>query len=29
LDWRGKPERALPQVHNLHFNPPAPEVTDL
>lgn len=29
LDWRGKPEGALPQVHNLHFNPPAPEVATL
>jgi hypothetical protein len=29
LDWRNQPEGALPNVHNLHFNPPAPDVVDL
>jgi hypothetical protein len=29
LDWRGQEPGALPNVHNLHFNPPAPEAVDL
>jgi hypothetical protein len=27
LDWRGKPEGALPTPHHIFFNPPAPKVT--
>jgi hypothetical protein len=26
LDWRGKPEGALPTPHHIYFNPPAPQV---
>lgn len=29
LDWRDLPEGSLPRVHNLHFNPPPPEVVEL
>jgi hypothetical protein len=29
LDWRDRPEGSLPQVHNIHFNPPAPDVAEL
>lgn len=27
LDWRGKPEGALPTPHHIYYNPPAPKVT--
>jgi hypothetical protein len=26
LDWRGKPDGALPTPHHIFFNPPAPEI---
>jgi hypothetical protein len=26
LDWRGKPDGALPTPHHIYFNPPAPEI---
>lgn len=29
LDWRGQKEGELPNVHNLTFNPPAPEICHL
>jgi hypothetical protein len=29
LDWRGKPQGALPIPHHLFYNPPAPKVTHL
>jgi hypothetical protein len=29
LDWRDRPEGALPQVHNIQFNPPQPQITNL
>lgn len=29
LDWRDRPEGALPVVHNLQYNPPQPEVLEL
>lgn len=29
LDWRGCDEGSLPRIHDLTFNPPAPEITDL
>ena len=29
LDWRGRPDGALPIVHNLQYSPPPPEVLEL
>jgi hypothetical protein len=29
LDWRGKPQGALPSPHHIFYNPPAPKVTHL
>jgi hypothetical protein len=29
LDWRGKPQGALPSPHHIFYNPPAPKVTRL
>jgi hypothetical protein len=29
LDWRGKPQGALPTPHHIFYNPPAPKVTHL
>jgi hypothetical protein len=29
LDWRGKPQGALPTPTHIFYNPPAPKVTHL